>query len=112
MPIIGTVTFETTLGTMWAYSIFYNVAAPHFTLLCVFIFPIINHLLYLISVLQAPALEIQDKISFIINNISAANVEAKAKEFTEIFKEQYYPWFAQYMVMKRLQSWWVIFGFM
>ncbi|WKA05432.1 hypothetical protein VitviT2T_023400 [Vitis vinifera] len=51
--------------------------------------------------IEAPALEIQDKISFIINNISAANVEAKAKEFTEIFKEQYYPWFAQYMVMKR-----------
>lgn len=52
--------------------------------------------------LQAPASEIQDKISFIINNLSATNFEAKAKEFTEILKEQYYPWFAQYMVMKRL----------
>ncbi|KAI8024154.1 CCR4-NOT transcription complex subunit 1 [Camellia lanceoleosa] len=51
--------------------------------------------------LEAPASEIQDKISFIINNLSAANVEAKAKEFTEILKEQCYPWFAQYMVMKR-----------
>ncbi|KAL7203784.1 hypothetical protein ACSBR2_016943 [Camellia fascicularis] len=51
--------------------------------------------------LEAPASEIQDKISFIINNLSAANVEAKAKEFTEFMKEQYYPWFAQYMVMKR-----------
>ncbi|XP_040991398.1 CCR4-NOT transcription complex subunit 1-like isoform X2 [Juglans microcarpa x Juglans regia] len=51
--------------------------------------------------IEAPASEIQDKISFIINNISAANIEAKGKEFTEIFKEQYYPWFAQYMVMKR-----------
>ena len=50
---------------------------------------------------QAPGSEIQDKISFIINNISVANVEAKAKEFTEILKEQHYPWFAQYMVMKR-----------
>jgi CCR4-NOT transcription complex subunit 1 len=54
--------------------------------------------------LQAPASEIQDKISFIINNISVANIEAKAKEFTEVFKEQYYPWFAQYMVMKRLET--------
>ncbi|RVW15225.1 CCR4-NOT transcription complex subunit 1 [Vitis vinifera] len=53
--------------------------------------------------IEAPALEIQDKISFIINNISAANVEAKAKEFTEIFKEQYYPWFAQYMVIESYQ---------
>ncbi|KAB2002732.1 hypothetical protein ES319_D11G085800v1 [Gossypium barbadense] len=51
--------------------------------------------------IEAPASEIQDKISFIINNISVANIEAKGKEFTEILKEQYYPWFAQYMVMKR-----------
>lgn len=51
--------------------------------------------------LQAPASEIQDKISFIINNLAVANLEAKAKEFMEILKEQYYPWFAQYMVMKR-----------
>uniref|UniRef100_A0A2K1XR30 CCR4-Not complex component Not1 C-terminal domain-containing protein n=1 Tax=Populus trichocarpa TaxID=3694 RepID=A0A2K1XR30_POPTR len=51
--------------------------------------------------IEAPGSEIQDKISFIINNISVANVEAKAKEFIEILKEQHYPWFAQYMVMKR-----------
>ncbi|CAN4111809.1 unnamed protein product [Withania somnifera] len=51
--------------------------------------------------IEAPASEIQDKISFIFNNLSAANIEAKAKEFTENLKEQYYPWFAQYMVMKR-----------
>ncbi|KAG9452304.1 hypothetical protein H6P81_005208 [Aristolochia fimbriata] len=51
--------------------------------------------------IEAPSLEIQDKISFIINNISGSNMEAKSKEFSEILKEQYYPWFAQYMVMKR-----------
>ncbi|GAB4861940.1 hypothetical protein Ancab_037195 [Ancistrocladus abbreviatus] len=51
--------------------------------------------------IEAPSSEIQDKVSFIVNNISSANVEAKAKEFSEILKEQYYPWFAQYMVMKR-----------
>lgn len=49
---------------------------------------------------QAPA-EIQDKVLFIVNNISLANIEVKSKEFSEILKEQYYPWFAQYMVMKR-----------
>ena len=38
-----------------------------------------------------------------INNISLANLEAKAKEFTEILKEQFYPWFAQYMRMKRFE---------
>ncbi|XP_068669588.1 uncharacterized protein [Aristolochia californica] len=51
--------------------------------------------------IEAPSLEVQDKISFIINNISGTNMEAKTKEFNEILKEQYYPWFAQYMVMKR-----------
>ncbi|XP_074382310.1 uncharacterized protein LOC141724188 isoform X2 [Apium graveolens] len=53
------------------------------------------------TLIQAPASEIQDKISFIINNLSPANVEAKAKEFSEFLKEQFYPWFAQYLVMKR-----------
>lgn len=52
---------------------------------------------------QAPASEIQDKISFIINNLSATNIEAKAKEFTDVLNEQYYQWFAQYMVMKRCE---------
>lgn len=60
-----------------------------------------NRVISVIYCLQAPASEIQDKISFIINNISALNIEAKARECTEILKEQYYPWFAQYMVMKR-----------
>ncbi|KAJ8748950.1 hypothetical protein K2173_013387 [Erythroxylum novogranatense] len=51
--------------------------------------------------IETPASEVQDKISFIINNISVANIEAKSKEFADVLKEQYYPWFAQYMVMKR-----------
>ncbi|KAI3693882.1 hypothetical protein L1987_76837 [Smallanthus sonchifolius] len=51
--------------------------------------------------IESPPSETQDKISFIINNLSVANLEAKAKEFTEILKEPYYAWFAQYMVMKR-----------
>lgn len=53
--------------------------------------------------MQAPASDVQDKISFMINNISLANLEAKAKEFSEILKEQFFPWFAQYMVMKRFE---------
>ncbi|AQL04708.1 Serine/threonine-protein kinase RUNKEL [Zea mays] len=43
----------------------------------------------------------KDKILFMINNISISNMEAKAKEFNKVIQEQYYPWFAQYMVMKR-----------
>eukprot|EP00252_Welwitschia_mirabilis_P002749 TRINITY_DN12719_c0_g2_i1.p1 TRINITY_DN12719_c0_g2~~TRINITY_DN12719_c0_g2_i1.p1 ORF type:complete len:2025 (+),score=405.51 TRINITY_DN12719_c0_g2_i1:577-6075(+) len=51
--------------------------------------------------IEAPSLEVQDKIAFMINNISANNLDAKSKEFLEVLKEPYYPWFAQYMVMKR-----------
>ncbi|KAL5812656.1 hypothetical protein ACOSQ3_027606 [Xanthoceras sorbifolium] len=51
--------------------------------------------------IEAPASDVQDKMLFIINNISTLNIDTKAKEFTEILSEQYYPWFAQYMVMKR-----------
>ncbi|XP_058114827.1 uncharacterized protein LOC131257910 [Magnolia sinica] len=52
-------------------------------------------------VLKEPASEIHDKILFMFNNISASNMDVKAKEFTDVLKEQYYPWFAQYIVMKR-----------
>lgn len=52
---------------------------------------------------QYPTSSTQDKILFMINNLSSSNIEAKAKEFTELLSEQHYPWFAQYMVMKRLE---------
>ncbi|TXG46399.1 hypothetical protein EZV62_028102 [Acer yangbiense] len=47
--------------------------------------------------IEAPASDVQDKILFMINNISTLNIDAKAKEFTEIVSEQYYPWLAQYV---------------
>ncbi|KAL3683907.1 hypothetical protein R1sor_001929 [Riccia sorocarpa] len=51
--------------------------------------------------IEAPSLEVQDKVAFVINNISTNNLEPKAKEFLEAVKESFNPWFAQYMVMKR-----------
>ncbi|CAH8358576.1 unnamed protein product [Eruca vesicaria subsp. sativa] len=53
------------------------------------------------NAIETPPSDVQDKVSFIINNISIANIESKGKEFGEILPQQYYPWFAQYMVMKR-----------
>ncbi|XVE56397.1 hypothetical protein DITRI_Ditri04bG0005600 [Diplodiscus trichospermus] len=50
---------------------------------------------------ETPASDIQDKVFFMINNISSSNVDAKVEEFTGILNKQHYPWFAQYMVMKR-----------
>ncbi|KAF7147217.1 hypothetical protein RHSIM_Rhsim03G0166300 [Rhododendron simsii] len=51
--------------------------------------------------MEYPASSTQDKILFMINNMSSSNIEAKAKEFSELLSEQHYHWFAQYMVMKR-----------
>ncbi|KAM0010325.1 putative MIF4G-like domain superfamily, CCR4-NOT transcription complex subunit 1, HEAT [Helianthus debilis subsp. tardiflorus] len=51
---------------------------------------------------EVPPSETQDKIMFLINNLSPANIEEKAKEFTGILAERYYPWFAQYLVMRRV----------
>ncbi|MFS8026792.1 putative CCR4-Not complex component, Not1, MIF4G-like domain superfamily [Helianthus anomalus] len=51
---------------------------------------------------EIPPSETQDKIMFLINNLSPANIEEKAKEFTGILAERYYPWFAQYLVMRRV----------
>jgi len=38
----------------------------------------------------------------IVNNISTSNLEAKAKDFNEVLHGQYFPWFAQYMVMQTI----------
>ena len=50
---------------------------------------------------QVPSSDVQDKIAFIMNNISITNLDQKAKECLEVLKDDYHPWFAQYMVMKR-----------
>jgi len=52
--------------------------------------------------IQPSSSEVQDKVAFIINNIvTATTLDHKAKKCLEVSKEQYYPWFAQYMAMKR-----------
>ncbi|XP_077542745.1 CCR4-NOT transcription complex subunit 1 isoform X6 [Haemaphysalis longicornis] len=51
--------------------------------------------------LVIPPEAVQDKVAFIINNLSQMNLPQKTEEFKEVVKEDYWPWFAQYMVMKR-----------
>ncbi|CAI5954737.1 unnamed protein product, partial [Closterium sp. NIES-65] len=53
------------------------------------------------SPIEMPSSDAQDKVAFIINNIAAANLDQKAKEILEVLKEPFFPWFAQYLVMKR-----------
>jgi len=49
-----------------------------------------------------PGETIEDKVHFIFNNISAQNLEAKGKELVNLIREEFYPWLAQYFVIKRV----------
>ena len=46
-------------------------------------------------------IQVQDKVIFLVNNLSGNNLEAKAKELKAILTSETYPWFANYMVVKR-----------
>lgn len=46
-------------------------------------------------------LQVQDRVGFLINNLSSSNLEQKAKELKELLTEEYWPWFCNYMVVKR-----------
>ncbi|KAJ3299964.1 hypothetical protein HK104_005661 [Borealophlyctis nickersoniae] len=50
---------------------------------------------------EVPNEATQDKILFIINNVSSANMEAKNTEMKTILKEAHYRWFSHYIVVKR-----------
>lgn len=45
--------------------------------------------------------QVQDRTGFLINNLSASNMEQKAKELKELLTEEFWPWFCNYMVVKR-----------
>lgn len=49
----------------------------------------------------APPESLQDKTAFIFNNLSQLNLKTKCDELRELVTEEYYPWLAQYLVMKR-----------
>ncbi|KAJ3143084.1 hypothetical protein HK101_003252, partial [Irineochytrium annulatum] len=50
---------------------------------------------------EVPNEATQDKILFIINNVSETNVEQKVGEMREILRETHFRWFSHYMVVKR-----------
>lgn len=49
----------------------------------------------------APPEPLQDKTAFIFNNLSQLNLKQKCDELKELVTDEYYPWLAQYLVMKR-----------
>lgn len=50
----------------------------------------------------APSESIQDKISFIFNNLSLMNMQPKGDELRDAVKEEYWDWVAHYLVVKRV----------
>ena len=50
---------------------------------------------------RGPPEQVQDKVGFIVNNLSAANLDAKARELRGVVTPDMWPWFANYMVVKR-----------
>lgn len=50
----------------------------------------------------APSENIQDKISFIFNNLSLMNMQPKGDELRDAVKEDYWEWIAHYLVVKRV----------
>ncbi|XP_033331917.1 CCR4-NOT transcription complex subunit 1 isoform X4 [Megalopta genalis] len=51
--------------------------------------------------ITSPPEALQDKTAFIFNNLSQLNMQQKCDEIREIVTEEYWPWMAQYLVMKR-----------
>ncbi|KAJ3103919.1 hypothetical protein HDU97_009731 [Phlyctochytrium planicorne] len=50
---------------------------------------------------EVPQEAVQDKILFIINNVSFDNLEAKVNEMKEILRDTHFRWFSHYIVVKR-----------
>lgn len=48
-----------------------------------------------------PPDSVQDKTAFIFNNLSQLNLTQKCEEIKEILQKEYFPWMAQYLVLKR-----------
>ncbi|KAJ3184471.1 hypothetical protein HDU85_001776 [Gaertneriomyces sp. JEL0708] len=53
------------------------------------------------DMVEVPGEVTKDKILFIINNVSVANLEVKVAEMRDILQDQYFRWFSQYIVVKR-----------
>lgn len=49
-----------------------------------------------------PEEAISDRVYFLFNNVSKSNAKEKSAELTEILQESVLPWFAYYLVCKRI----------
>ncbi|XP_043234309.1 CCR4-NOT transcription complex subunit 1-like isoform X1 [Amphibalanus amphitrite] len=49
-----------------------------------------------------PVEAVQDKVGFIFNNLSQLNLQQKCEELLDIITKEHWPWFSQYVVVRRL----------
>ncbi|KAG1691671.1 CCR4-NOT transcription complex subunit 1 [Nymphon striatum] len=52
--------------------------------------------------IKVPPEAIQDKVAFVVNNLSVANMPKKCEDIKVVLTETYWPWLSQYMVMNRI----------
>lgn len=50
---------------------------------------------------QDPDEDVQDKILFVLNNVSEQNIEEKLQDLREVLRNQHHQWFASYLVEER-----------
>lgn len=50
---------------------------------------------------QDPDEDVQDKILFVLNNVSEQNIEEKLRDLRDVLREQHHQWFASYLVEER-----------
>lgn len=55
------------------------------------------------SIVQ-PDESVQDRIHFIVNNMSISNLDAKIPEVRKLLVDSYHAWMAQYLVVKRIST--------
>lgn len=53
---------------------------------------------------EHPIEDVEDKVLFILNNVSMENLNLKIKELVEVLEPKHYQWFANYIVEQRAKS--------
>ncbi|KAB8272086.1 CCR4-Not complex component, Not1-domain-containing protein [Aspergillus minisclerotigenes] len=53
------------------------------------------------EVYNDPDEDVQDKILFVLNNVSEQNIEEKLQDLTDVLRDQHHQWFASYLVEER-----------
>ncbi|PKY08194.1 Ccr4-Not transcription complex subunit [Aspergillus campestris IBT 28561] len=53
------------------------------------------------DIYHEPDEDVQDKILFVLNNVSEQNIEEKLRDLTDVLRDQHHQWFASYLVEER-----------